>query len=94
MRARKRVQRHFGEEGDGDVSVARAKGSYLFDTRGKRYVDFVMGWCVGSFGGAIRTSSDASNASVGPITFIRSTATAHERLYFSPAAASASMLGV
>ena len=35
MRARKRVQRHFGEEGGGDVSVARAKGSYLFDTRGK-----------------------------------------------------------
>ena len=45
MRARKRVQRHLGEEADGDVSVARARGSYLFDTRGKRYVDFVMGWC-------------------------------------------------
>jgi hypothetical protein len=31
---------------------------------------------------------------VGPITFVRSTATGHERLYFSPSAASASMLGV
>ena len=48
--ARKRVQRHLGEEGDGDLHVARAAGSYLFDTRGKRYVDFVMGWCVGNFG--------------------------------------------
>jgi acetylornithine/succinyldiaminopimelate/putrescine aminotransferase len=47
---RKRGQRHLGEQGDGDVYVARAAGSYLFDTRGKRYVDFVMGWCVGNFG--------------------------------------------
>lgn len=50
MPATKRGQRHLGEEGDGDLYVARAAGSYLFDTRGKRYVDFVMGWCVGNFG--------------------------------------------
>ena len=50
MPARKRSQRHLGKQGDGDLSVARAAGSYLFDTRGKRYVDFVMGWCVGNFG--------------------------------------------
>jgi acetylornithine/succinyldiaminopimelate/putrescine aminotransferase len=47
---RKRGQRHLGEQGDDEFSVARGKGSYLFDTRGKRYVDFVMGWCVGNFG--------------------------------------------
>jgi acetylornithine/succinyldiaminopimelate/putrescine aminotransferase len=46
----KRSQRHLGEQGDGDLYVARETGSYLFDTRGKRYVDFVMGWCVGNFG--------------------------------------------
>ena len=50
MAASKRGQRHLGEQGDGDLYVARGKGSYLFDTRGKRYVDFVMGWCVGNFG--------------------------------------------
>jgi acetylornithine/succinyldiaminopimelate/putrescine aminotransferase len=48
--ARKRGARHLGGQGDGDLYVARAAGSYLFDTRGKRYVDFVMGWCVGNFG--------------------------------------------
>jgi acetylornithine/succinyldiaminopimelate/putrescine aminotransferase len=48
--ARKRGPRHLGEQGDGDLYVARAAGSHLFDTRGKRYVDFVMGWCVGNFG--------------------------------------------
>ena len=50
MPTRKRSQRHLGEQGDGGLSVARATGSYVFDTRGKRYVDFVMGWCVGNFG--------------------------------------------
>ncbi|HVE32680.1 MAG TPA: aminotransferase class III-fold pyridoxal phosphate-dependent enzyme, partial [Gemmatimonadaceae bacterium] len=50
MPPRKRGQRHLGEQGDDEFSVARGKGSYLFDTRGKRYVDFVMGWCVGNFG--------------------------------------------
>ena len=41
MPARKRGQRHLGEQGDGDFYVVRAAGSYLFDTRGRRYVDFV-----------------------------------------------------
>ena len=49
MPARKQRQRHLGEQEDGDFYVARGAGSYLFDTRGKRYVDFVMGWCVGNF---------------------------------------------
>jgi acetylornithine/succinyldiaminopimelate/putrescine aminotransferase len=47
---RKGVQRHLGQQEDSELSVSRAKGSYLFDSRGKRYVDFVMGWCVGNFG--------------------------------------------
>jgi acetylornithine/succinyldiaminopimelate/putrescine aminotransferase len=50
MPARKRSQRHLGEQGDDELTVARTKGSFLFDTRGKRYIDFVMGWCVGNFG--------------------------------------------
>ena len=35
-----------------EVQVARSIGSYVFDTNGKRYIDFVMGWCVGNFGWA------------------------------------------
>jgi hypothetical protein len=33
VRARKRLQRHLGEEGGGEVSVARARGSYLRHAR-------------------------------------------------------------
>jgi 4-aminobutyrate aminotransferase-like enzyme len=33
-----------------ELQVAATNGSILTDSRGKKYVDFVMGWCVGNFG--------------------------------------------
>jgi adenosylmethionine-8-amino-7-oxononanoate aminotransferase len=33
-----------------DVEVARTEGCYVCDERGKRYIDFLSGWCVGNFG--------------------------------------------
>jgi acetylornithine/succinyldiaminopimelate/putrescine aminotransferase len=33
-----------------DIEITSAKGSYLYDSEGKRYIDFIMGWCVGNFG--------------------------------------------
>ena len=38
------------EEEDSGVRVARSRGSYVFDNRGRKYVDFLAGWCVGNFG--------------------------------------------
>ena len=32
------------------VHVARSRGSYVFDEDGRKYVDFLAGWCVGNFG--------------------------------------------
>ena len=32
------------------VQVKRAQGDFVYDSRGKKYIDFVMGWCVGNFG--------------------------------------------
>jgi adenosylmethionine-8-amino-7-oxononanoate aminotransferase len=32
------------------LQVSRAEGSFLFDQHGKKYIDFVMGWCVGNLG--------------------------------------------
>jgi 4-aminobutyrate aminotransferase-like enzyme len=32
------------------VQIVRSRGSTVTDSRGKRYVDFLMGWCVGNFG--------------------------------------------
>ncbi len=33
-----------------NLQVARTEGAYLVDARGKRYLDFLSGWCVGNFG--------------------------------------------
>ncbi|HZZ94402.1 MAG TPA: aspartate aminotransferase family protein [Usitatibacter sp.] len=33
-----------------ELRIARSRGDHVFDTRGRRYIDFLMGWCVGNFG--------------------------------------------
>jgi adenosylmethionine-8-amino-7-oxononanoate aminotransferase len=33
-----------------DLVVARSTGSYVFDSRRRKYTDFMMGWCVGNLG--------------------------------------------
>jgi acetylornithine/succinyldiaminopimelate/putrescine aminotransferase len=43
-------RRYLAREDEPEIVVARSEGSCLFDARGRRYVDFVMGWCVGNFG--------------------------------------------
>src|SRR4029078_10597560 len=38
--------------GGADIEVARSRDNYVYDTRGRKYIDFIMGWCVGNFGWA------------------------------------------
>jgi acetylornithine/succinyldiaminopimelate/putrescine aminotransferase len=38
------------EEEDSGVRIARSRGTYMFDNRRRKYVDFLAGWCVGNFG--------------------------------------------
>jgi 4-aminobutyrate aminotransferase-like enzyme len=33
-----------------ELQVAATNGSFVTDSRGRKYIDFVMGWCVGNFG--------------------------------------------
>ena len=33
-----------------ELQVAATNGSILTDSRGRKYIDFVMGWCVANFG--------------------------------------------
>jgi acetylornithine/succinyldiaminopimelate/putrescine aminotransferase len=44
---RRRIGRHGSAK---DIVVASAKGSYVHDARGRTYLDFQMGWCVGNLG--------------------------------------------
>jgi acetylornithine/succinyldiaminopimelate/putrescine aminotransferase len=51
MRLEKRDDRYVGRATDPDqIEIARQSGSYVYNPHGKKYVDFVMGWCVGNFG--------------------------------------------
>lgn len=34
-----------------ELQVAATNGSILTDSRGRKYIDFLMGWCVANFGG-------------------------------------------
>jgi 4-aminobutyrate aminotransferase-like enzyme len=47
----KQLDRRFvAREEAEDLEVVRAEGSFIFDARGKKYIDFLSGWCVGNFG--------------------------------------------
>src|SRR5215210_6823958 len=50
MKTTKTERRFLAREDPPEIEVARSEGGYVFDSRGKKYVDFVMGWCVGNFG--------------------------------------------
>lgn len=32
------------------IEVVKTQGNYVYDTKGKRYIDFLTGWCVGNIG--------------------------------------------
>ena len=48
---------HRGREDDAELQVSRAIGSYVFNARGRKYIDFVSGWCVGNLAPAQRAAS-------------------------------------
>jgi len=51
MKLRQLDKRHFGRQGEPeDVIVGNSADSYLIDTHGRKYIDFMMGWCVGNLG--------------------------------------------
>ena len=42
-----------------DVVMVRGKGSFLWDNRGKKYLDFMQGWAVNALGHCPRELRDA-----------------------------------
>lgn len=33
-----------------DLEIVKSDGNFLFDSKGRKYIDFSMGWCVGNIG--------------------------------------------
>jgi 4-aminobutyrate aminotransferase-like enzyme len=50
MPTRRRPRRVLARDQPAELEVAATKGSVVTDSRGRKYIDFVMGWCVGNFG--------------------------------------------
>jgi hypothetical protein len=61
-----REQRFLGRKIPGALQVTKAEGSFIFDDRGRRYIDFVMGWCVGNFGWSNEVLTNAALEFDGP----------------------------
>jgi 4-aminobutyrate aminotransferase-like enzyme len=49
-----------------DLRVRRTEGSFVIDARGRKYIDFVAGWCVGNFGWGNRQLEQAIRHSKAP----------------------------
>src|SRR4051812_46960982 len=51
MNLRELDKKYFGRQGEPeDVIVGNSADSYLTDAPGRKYIDFMMGWCVGNLG--------------------------------------------
>lgn len=50
MPSRHRDSRVLARELPPELQMTASNGSIITDARGRQYVDFVMGWCVGNFG--------------------------------------------
>ena len=49
-----------------DFQIARSNGAFCFDAHGRKYVDFLSGWCVGNLGWGNRVIRAAIRAHRGP----------------------------
>jgi acetylornithine/succinyldiaminopimelate/putrescine aminotransferase len=58
--------RFLARESPPALQVARSNGSVLTDSEGRRYIDFVMGWCVGNFGWGSAAATRAVERFSGP----------------------------
>lgn len=51
MKTKHPEHKYLGKHSEPDeTEIVKERGNYFYDSNGKRYIDFVMGWCVGNFG--------------------------------------------
>ena len=66
MPTRRRERRVIARQMPPELRVASTNGSIVTDSRGRKYIDFVMGWCVGNFGWANPEIVRATKRYAGP----------------------------
>lgn len=67
MDLRQLDRKYFGRRGEPkDVVVGHSADSYLTDSRGRKYIDFMMGWCAGNLGWGNTEIREAASEFDGP----------------------------
>ncbi len=61
---------HFVDQLSLDITITHGEGSYLFDATGKKYLDLIAGWCVGSVGWGNREIGAALEAEAKRGTYV------------------------
>ena len=59
-------KRHLAQDEPPELRIARSDASFVYDARGRKYVDFLMGWCVGNFGWGNAIMEKPAKAYGGP----------------------------
>jgi adenosylmethionine-8-amino-7-oxononanoate aminotransferase len=66
MSTKQKQKKYFAEESTAEVEIKRSAGSFVYDTKGKKYIDFLMGWCVGNMGWGNEVTAKAIQNFKGP----------------------------
>lgn len=62
-----RINKYIGKDAPSvPLEVVSAKDSFLISKKGKKYIDFVMGWCVGNIGWGVKEVVTKINKYAGP----------------------------
>ncbi len=55
MNTKEADKKYLGRDGaPKELEVARSQGNYVYDSKGRKYIDFYMGWCVGNVGWGVK----------------------------------------
>jgi acetylornithine/succinyldiaminopimelate/putrescine aminotransferase len=67
MDIKQKDKQYLGRSGEPrPLVITKTKGDYVYDDKGRRYIDFYMGWCVGNVGWDVKKINDKIKKFNGP----------------------------
>ncbi len=67
MKIEYRDKKYLGREGNSrGLEIVRSRGSYVYDSKRRKYIDFFMGWCVGNVGWGVKEITSSIQSFKGP----------------------------
>jgi len=67
MNTKEKDSKFLGRDGNPrNLEVVRSKGNYIYAARGRKYLDFSVGWCVGNVGWGVKEILKEVKKFIGP----------------------------